>query len=67
MKFMRYVLFSMFFIAKEASGLMLGLILIILSDRSLRDPTIASKSLLKISGFISGIDEVHPFFDGIFY
>jgi hypothetical protein len=46
---------------------MLGLILIILSDRSLRDPTIASKSLLKISGFISGIDEVHPFFDGIFY
>ena len=36
----------MFLIANEASGLMFGLIFIILSDRSLREPTIASKSFL---------------------
>ena len=55
MKFIRYVLFSIFLIAKEASGLILGFILIILSDKSFREPTIASKSLLRTSGFISGI------------
>jgi hypothetical protein len=44
----------MFFIAKEASGLIFGLILIILRDRSFREPTIASKSLFKNSGLTSG-------------
>jgi hypothetical protein len=45
----------MFLIAKEASGLIFGLIFMILSDKSLSDPTIASKSLLLTSGFFSGI------------
>jgi hypothetical protein len=54
MKFIRYVLFSIFFMANEASGLIFGFILIIFSDRSFSEPTIASKSLLLPSGFISG-------------
>jgi len=44
----------MFFMANEASGLIFGFILMIFSDISFNEPMIALKSLLKISGFVSG-------------